>query len=46
VADAADFFIKNLSNELHLQKTISNDSIKKLEDGMTELKSDGKLTKE
>jgi hypothetical protein len=40
VSDAAEFFIKNQANELYLQKTISTDSMKKLEDQVAEFKSE------
>lgn len=46
VSDAAEFFIKNQANELYLQKTISTDSMKKLEDQVAEFKAEIQKTKD
>ncbi len=40
MTDAADFFTKNLQNELELQKTISTEHYKSLETHIKDMKGD------
>lgn len=46
MTDAADFFTKNLSNELELQKTISSEHYKSLETHIKDIKTDFAREKE
>lgn len=40
--ESAEFFMANISNEMHLQRTLAEESVRKLQAELAEIKSDQK----